>query len=124
MQRLLVDTHILIWHLESDPYLDPAWSDVLEDSTYEKYFSIASLWEIAIKTNIGKLKIDYPIDRLVPADFQLLPISPAHLLAYQYLPMHHRDPFDRILIAQAKTDGLIIMTKDVNFSLYKASLFE
>lgn len=88
----MVDTHVMLWHLEDDSRL--AWSKALEDPSNERYFSIASLWEIAIKTNIGKLKIKYPLDQLIPAEFQLLPISVQHLVAYQILPQYHRDRND------------------------------
>lgn len=123
MLKLLIDTHIIIWHLEDDPQLPAAWSDALEDSAYEKYFSIASLWEIALKINIGKLKIKYPLDQLIPAEYKIISISTPHLLNYQHLPLHHRDPFDRILIAQAQEESFTIMTHDKNFSLYEVSLY-
>lgn len=99
--QLLVDTHVLIWHLEDNPRLPVAWSELLENPDHQKFFSVASLWEIAVKTNIGSLTIKYPLDRLIPAEFQILPIEIPHLLAYQQLPLYHRDPFDRMLIAQA-----------------------
>jgi PIN domain nuclease of toxin-antitoxin system len=120
--RLLVDTHILIWHLEDDPRLSVTWSDLLENPEQKKFFSIASLWEIAIKTNVGKLKIQYPLDRFIPADFQILPIELSHLLAYQNLPLYHHDPFDRILIAQAQVEQLTLMTEDSNIPLYEVLL--
>ena len=120
--QLLVDTHILIWHPEDDPRLSLEWSGLLENPEHQKWFSIASLWEMAVKTNIGHLTLVYPLDRIVPADFLVLPVEIAHLLAYQKLPLHHRDPFDRTLIAQAQTEGLTIMTHDTNFALYDVSI--
>ncbi|MEZ0486136.1 type II toxin-antitoxin system VapC family toxin [Fibrella aquatica] len=122
--RLLVDTHIFLWHLDDDARLSTDWSVLLEDEHHEKYFSIASLWEIAIKTSIGKLTVRYPLDRIVPGDFKILPISLPQLLVYQQLPMHHRDPFDRILIAQAQTEGLTLLTHDPNFPLYDVALLK
>jgi PIN domain nuclease of toxin-antitoxin system len=104
--------------------LSTDWSVLLEDDHHEKYFSIASLWEIAIKTSIGKLTVRYPLDRIVPGDFKILPISLPQLLVYQQLPMHHRDPFDRILIAQAQTEGLTLLTHDPNFPLYDVALLK
>jgi|AntAceMinimDraft_11_1070367.scaffolds.fasta_scaffold301142_2 PIN domain nuclease of toxin-antitoxin system len=109
MMKLLVDTHVVIWHLEDNPRLSIEWSNTLENPAHEKYFSIASLWETAIKINVGKLKIEYPLDHLIPAEFKLLPVSVPHLLNYQPLPLHHCDPFDRILIAQTQTEGFIII---------------
>jgi PIN domain nuclease of toxin-antitoxin system len=117
--KLLLDTHILIWYIEGDVRLPIVWREIIESSDHEKYFSTASLWEIAIKTNLGKLTIKYPIEKFVPADFHILPITAAHLSAYQTLPLHHRDPFDRILVAQAQVDDLILMTQDPNLKLYQ-----
>lgn len=122
--RLLVDTHILIWHLEDDARLPLEWSNILTDNSHEKYFSVASLWEIAIKTNLGKLSIHYPIEKFVPDDFQMLPIVPTHLAAYQNLPLHHRDPFDRILVAQSQVEALVLMSQDPNLKLYKVEIYE
>lgn len=122
MMRLLIDTHILLWHLEDNPRLSLAWSALLESPRVEKYFSVASLWEMAVKANIGNLTLIYPLDRIVPNDFQILPIKTSHLLAYQQLPLHHRDPFDRMIIAQAQVEELTVMTQDGNFPLYDIML--
>lgn len=122
--RLLIDTPILLWYVEGNESLPVAWREQIQSRDNQKMVSIASLWEITIKTNIGKLKIKYPLNQLIPAEFQLLPISVPHLMAYQVLPLHHRDPFDRILIAQAQTDGFTIMTKDPNFPLYDVALLD
>jgi PIN domain nuclease of toxin-antitoxin system len=120
--RLLLDTHILIWYVIGDEQLPIAWREMIQSTQNQKIVSMASLWEIAIKTNIGKLTIEYPLDRLVPADFQRLPIELPHLLAYQQLPLHHRDPFDRMLIAQAQAEQLTLMTQDPTFPLYDVTL--
>ncbi len=122
--RLLLDTHILVWYVMGDEQLPIPWREMIESNQNQKFFSIASLWEIAIKTNIGKLTIKYPLDRLIPADFQRLPIELPHLLAYQQLPLHHRDPFDRMLIAQAQAEQLTLMTQDPNFPLYEVALIQ
>lgn len=122
--RLLLDTHILIWYIMGDETLPLSWREKIQSPENQKIVSIATLWEIAIKTNIGKLTLKYPLDRLLPAEFQVLAIEVPHLLTYQQLPPLHRDPFDRILIAQAKTDGLTIMTKDPNFSLYTVAFLD
>lgn len=120
--RLLLDTHILIWYVMGDEQLPIAWREMIQSDHNQKCVSIASLWEIAVKTNIGKLTIKYPLDRIVPTDFQLLPIELPHLLAYQQLPLHHRDPFDRMLIAQAQAERLTLMTEDSNMPLYEVTL--
>lgn len=120
--RLLLDTHVLIWYIEGNEKLPSEWRQLIESSENEKYFSIASLWEMTIKINIDKLTLKYPIDKFIPADFQLLAISTSHLMAYQKLPLHHRDPFDRILVAQAQMEDLSIMTHDPNLALYDVKL--
>lgn len=99
--RILIDTHILLWYVEGNTQLKIAWREILQSPNSLKMVSKASLWEIAIKANIQKLSIKYPLDKLVPLDFQILDIDMPHLMAYQELPLYHKDPFDRILIAQA-----------------------
>ena len=120
--RILIDTHILLWYVEGNVKLKQNWRDILQDSHNYKVVSIVSLWEIAIKTNINKLSIEYPLDKLVPLEFQILDIDMLHLLTYQKLPNHHKDPFDRLLIAQAQIEDLEIMTLDQNFPLYDIKL--
>lgn len=90
--RILVDTHILLWHITDNKSLPLRFSQILQDPHNLKMVSIVSLWEIAIKTNIGKLSINYPLDKIVPLDFQVLNIDMIHLLNYQNLPNHHKDP--------------------------------
>ena len=116
--RILLDTHIIIWHLKGDKRLNPRQGEILEHEGNEKIVSLISLWEIAIKVNIGKLQLQVPIDNIIPPDTTLLPLLTSHILQYQSLPLHHRDPFDRMLIAQAQMEGLQIMTDDPNFPLY------
>ena len=121
--RILVDTHVLIWYIEGNEKLTPNWRSILSDPRNLKMVSIASIWEIAIKTNLQKLNISYPLDKLLPVEFQILDLQISHLIAYQNLPLHHRDPFDRILVAQAQIEDLSIMTVDPNIHLYDVSLF-
>ena len=121
--RILVDTHVLIWYIEGNEKLTPNWRSILSDPRNLKMVSIASIWEIAIKTNLQKLNISYPLDKLLPIEFQILDLQISHLIAYQNLPLHHRDPFDRILVAQAQIEDLSIMTVDPNIHLYDISLF-
>lgn len=121
--NLLLDTHVVIRYITGDESLPERWREVIAKDENQKSVSIVSLWEIAIKTNIGKLTLDYPLDKLVPADFRILPVEMTHVLAYQQLPLHHRDPFDRMLIAQAQVEQLTVMTQDANFPLYDVVLF-
>lgn len=121
--KILIDTHVLLWFLEGDrnKISSSALAAIL-DSENEKFVSMASLWEVAIKVNIGKL----PLQSTLPKFFELIPyngfsivqIDQSHLLEYLKLPLHHRDPFDRILIAQSSCEGFQVVTKDPNFSLY------
>lgn len=117
--KIIVDTHILLWHLTDDPRLNVENSQTIENPLYQKYFSIASLWEIAIKTSTGKLKISEPIDKIIPSDFVILNLEIEHLKQIQILPYHHRDPFDRAIIAQAISENFTVMTDDSNFKLYE-----
>ena len=95
----------------------------MEDSNNQVFLSIASLWEITIKYSIRKLKLDGTIQELVEEyverkGFTLLPILPRHLIELERLPYHHRDPFDRIIIAQSIVESLEVMTTDGDFDLY------
>lgn len=118
---LLLDTHTLIWFLENDPKLPTAIRTQIE-TTPNVFVSIASLWEIAIKANIGKLTLAFPFDTihssLTTADITQLPISFDDLQIYLSLPLHHRDPFDRILIAQAINHKLTFVSQDSQMKNY------
>jgi PIN domain nuclease of toxin-antitoxin system len=117
--RLLVDTHALLWWLTDDPSLSPAARDALADPLNEPLVSAASVWEIAIKRSLGKLTApdDLP-DRIADDGFPWLPISASHAWRVRELPLHHRDPFDRILVAQALSEHLPLVTADPGFRPY------
>ena len=117
--KILLDTHILLWHLTDNPNLSQANSQLIEDPQHQKFFSMASLWEIAIKSSLGKLQIQQSIEMIVPQEVIILNIKLAHLKQVQKLPFHHRDPFDRLLIAQALSEQLTIMTDDEWFGNYE-----
>jgi PIN domain nuclease of toxin-antitoxin system len=123
----LLDTHALIWFLEGDPRLSSRAKDIIGSSNFKVFVSIASLWEIAIKNSVGKLGLSRPFEALFPAaldqnSFALLPISIAHLEEVARLPFHHRDPFDRLLIAQARVESLPLITIDSAFSSYPVQI--
>lgn len=120
--NILLDTHILLWHLTDNPRLRTEQSAIIENPENTLFFSIVSLWEIAIKSSLGKLEVVQPIDTLLPKEIQILDLKISHVTAIQPLPFHHRDPFDRILIAQAIVEKLHVMTDDSNFPLYPVSL--
>ena len=122
--RFLLDTHAFIWFTNGDKQLSEKAREVIEPiERSEVFFSVASLWEIAIKVNVGKLFLNKEYSTIISElqinNFELLPIKFEHTLIVSSLPLHHRDPFDRILIAQAQEENLTIITKDKNFSLYK-----
>lgn len=121
--RLLLDTHAFLWFIQDGAKLSPYAKTLIEDGSNEALLSIASPWEIAIKTRIGKLTLAEPFDVLVPReilrnDFHLLPIELAHLAVVADLPLHHRDPFDRLLIAQALVEQMPILSADADFDAY------
>ena len=115
--RVLVDTHAILWWLADDKRLSKAARRILEDSTHGRIVSFASLWEIAIKMSAGKLLVrDLSFSELPPLlrslEFQFLPIRLGDLERLDSLPWHHRDPFDRLLIAQSLEEGIPLMTSD------------
>ena len=119
MNRLLVDTHALLWWLADDPGLSPAARGALADPTHEPLVSTASLWEIAVKRSLGKLEVPDDLPAQILADgFAWMSVEPAHAWAVRSLPLHHRDPFDRLLIAQAIVERLPVVTADARFAAY------
>ena len=112
--RYHLDTHAILWYVDADARLPLALRDKIDAS--ECFYSIASLWEIAIKQSLGRLNASISIfdyDRLCrQAGFCCLPIKPSHLERIKALPPVHRDPFDRLLVSQAQEEGLVIVTTD------------
>jgi PIN domain nuclease of toxin-antitoxin system len=123
MQRFLLDTHVLLWWLDGSPELGPRCKEVIADQRNQVYVSAATTWEVSIKKALGKLEVPDDIDSIVEDEgFSKLPISLYHGQLAGRLPMLHRDPFDRMLIAQAQAEGLILMTSDNNIGLYNLLL--
>ena len=121
--KLLLDTHALIWFLEDDPKLSAAAREVVEESANERWVSIASGWEMAIKSQLGKLDLPRPFAVLFPGTlealgFSIVPLQAGHLHRYHALPLHHRDLFDRLLVAQALADGFTVVGNDAAFDAY------
>jgi PIN domain nuclease of toxin-antitoxin system len=119
VSRLLVDTHALLWWLTDDPALSAAARAAVADPANEPLVSTACVWEIAIKRSLGKLTApdDLP-ERIADAGFAWLPISAEHAWRVRDLPKHHRDPFDRVLVAQALIERVPIITANPNFGEY------
>jgi len=124
--NVLVDTHVLIWMLEGDIRLSPRRRRILSDPANQVYVSVLSFWEIAIKTSNGKLSISKSLNEVInevsSSSSVILGVDPMHTLAVSALPFHHRDPFDRMLIAQAQIEFLDLMTSDSAFSAYGINL--
>ncbi len=117
--RLLLDTHALIWALAEPERLAEPARQAIEDPANEVFVSAASLWEIAIKCGDGKLQVPDDLERaLFAAGFQALDIRFPHVRRLRSLPMHHRDPFDRILVAQAQQEDLHLVTRDGRLPQY------
>jgi PIN domain nuclease of toxin-antitoxin system len=122
MGQFLLDTHALLWLIQGNSQLSNRARLVISDDTNQLYFSITSIWEIAIKLNIGKLKIGHTIAELytllAQLKIEILPIAQSDLEQYLTLPLHHRDPFDRLLIAQAIERELVLLSADESFAAY------
>jgi PIN domain nuclease of toxin-antitoxin system len=113
MQRLLLDTHVFLWWLADSAELSDSARKAIADERNEVFVSAASGWEISIKRATGKLKAPDNLDALVEeSGFTPLPITFFHGEQAGALPVHHKDPFDRMLIAQAQAEGLLIVTRD------------
>ena len=120
--KLLLDTHTFLWFIDDNSKLSAAAKKQLE-SDVDLMISAASLWEIAIKVSIGKLTLTQPYEEFIPDQLtrnsvRLLAISVEHLAVVSTLPFHHRDPFDRLMVAQAITEQLPIVSVDDKFDLY------
>lgn len=124
--RLLLDTHILLWYLDDNENLSTPQRAQIEDRRNQVAVSAASLWEITIKVSIGKLEL---IDDIITIEnilrqqgIEILPIQATHLQRLLSLPFHHRDPFDRLIIAQALAQEMTLVSNDSAFSAYPVSL--
>ncbi|MCL2358066.1 MAG: type II toxin-antitoxin system VapC family toxin [Defluviitaleaceae bacterium] len=121
--KYLLDTHAFLWYFWDSAELSACASNIIEDGNVQKYISIASLWEFAIKYSMRKLSFDGGVthlwEMLSQNGFVILPITRSHLeLLISELPFHHRDPFDRLIIATAKAEDLTIVTIDENIQKY------
>lgn len=120
--RVLLDTHVLLWWVAGSKFR-PKVAKILEDGRNELFWSAASTWELAIKTQVGKLRLHESLDAflaraMVEQSLTPLPVTQAHAVRVASLPLHHRDPFDRLLVAQADVEGLPLMTADAAIADY------
>ncbi len=121
--RALLDTHTFLWFITGDARLSTTAEQVLEDAEYDLLLSMASVWEIAIKSGLGRLPLPSPIHSFLPQqiaanELTLLPVAMDHAFRVAVLPLHHRDPFDRMLVAQAIAEQVPILSADVSLDRY------
>jgi PIN domain nuclease of toxin-antitoxin system len=123
LSTLLLDTHALLWSVGDAERLSPVVQDALGARAMPAYVSAASIWEITIKRASGKLKVpDDFLDKVAAAKFAELRITFGHALLAGALPPHHADPFDRMIVAQAQSEGLTVVTSDERISDYDVPL--
>ena len=121
MNKILIDTHVFLWYMEGKKEISQNTISLI-DKAPTAYISIISLWEIAIKQNIEKLELTFPLEEYVKQwktmKGRILNLKEENVFEYRKLPLHHRDPFDRMLIAQAITENIPIISADEKFDLY------
>lgn len=121
--RLLLDTHAFLWFVGGNTRLSSTARGAIEDLTNVRLLSAASVWEVAIKVSLGKLSLNVPFGNLFPGQLgsnaiELLPVLPEHAAAIIGLPFHHRDPFDRMILAQTQAEGAILVSADPTLDAY------
>jgi PIN domain nuclease of toxin-antitoxin system len=125
--RFLLDTHTFLWWITDDPHLSERARQVISDPENDIFLSAASGWEMAIKTQLGKLQLpdrfeQFIAEQLFRNNITSLPVMMSHALHVQSLPLHHRDPFDRLLIAQGQLEKMPIITTDSVFADYDVEI--
>ena|SRR2546421_8699537 len=125
--KLLLDTHAFIWMFDEPEKLSPKASALLADGDNDLILSVVSVWEMQIKMQTGKLRLAIPLRQLIREQVQtnglrLLPVVLKHVLTLDSLPAHHKDPFDRLLVAQANVEGVFLVSSDPVFSSYPVKL--
>jgi PIN domain nuclease of toxin-antitoxin system len=126
-RSILLDTNILIWALNDDRSLTRPMRAAISSPTTAVHLSVVSAWEIAIKYQSGKISFDVPVEEVLSrildgTVWPVLPVLPAHIPELLALPMHHRDPFDRLLIAQARVEGMALATADDRIRKYRVAM--
>ena len=125
--KLLLDTHAFLWFIEGNLNLSDVVKNAIEDQNNQKFLSVASLWEMSIKISIGKLELGMTFTELINREvyentIELLEIKPEHLDELTKLPFNHKDPFDRLIIAQGLAEKIPVVTKDSAFRSYPITL--
>ncbi|MCY3662462.1 MAG: type II toxin-antitoxin system VapC family toxin [bacterium] len=119
--NLLLDTHVLLWWVSGDQ-LDPEASTQIADPANLVCVSAASVWEMSMKQTLGKLRLDGDIDTILSEDFEPVPITFDDARLAGSLPEHHRDPFDRMLVAQARARDLVLVSRDLALEPYDVQI--
>jgi PIN domain nuclease of toxin-antitoxin system len=125
--KLLLDTHVLLWWHSEPSRLSETAHDAISDLDNEIFLSVVNGWEVQIKAQLGRLTLSKPLRVILEQeqarnDFRLLPVTIAHVLALDLFPLHHRDPFDRLLVAQAHHEEMTLVTHDPQLSAYSVPL--
>ena len=125
--RVLLDTHVFLWWITDDRRVSPRASELIADGRNDLLFSVASGWEIAIKASLGRIELPAPMERFLIEQLwenriDVLPIQMSHALHVHALPHHHRDPFDRMLVAQARLEKLPILSSDRRIAKYEVEV--
>jgi PIN domain nuclease of toxin-antitoxin system len=126
--NILLDTHVFLWLRSSPEKIPEKVLSAYYDLNNEIFLSVASIWEIQIKHQLGKLVLELPLDRLIDEQcvnngLQLVPIETYHIFALAELPFHHKDPFDRLILVQAQLENLKLASADTVFCDYDVNLF-
>jgi PIN domain nuclease of toxin-antitoxin system len=121
--NLLLDTHAFLWFIDGNGKLSPRARELIEDQGNVKLVSVASLWEMGLKMSLGRLELAQPFEELIPKQmelngFGLLPVRIPHVARVISLPVHHRDPFDRLIVAQCLAEDLSVVSLDLAFDKY------
>ena len=125
MLGYLLDTHVLLWWLVDPSMLSPAAAAAIRGGGNAVYLSAAAVWEMSIKKGLGRLEFPGNLDEVLQLDhIEVLPIQLAHALAVADLPLHHQDPFDRMQIAQAKIENLVLVTRDTVMANYEVKVLQ
>ena len=124
--NVILDTYILLWFLSGDKKLSQKQKSIITDVQNTKFVSIATIWEVALKANNGKLDLDVSLKKFVESvyenNFQIIDIQISHIYHLSKLPFHHNDPFDRIIIAQAMIKNYSLITNDTQIKKYKVKV--
>lgn len=125
--KLLLDTHTFIWWDSEPDRLSPQALALCQDRRNILLLSVVSVWEMQIKLQLGKLRLALPLKEIIETqqqtnNIEILPVTLAHVLALENLPVHHKDPFDRLLVAQAMVEGAALVSGDPNIARYAVQI--